>query len=80
MTDAPHDLTWTRAAPQDAEGPGPWIELAFGPGDLVHLRETDDPTTVVTTTRSKWEAFAQGVRAGEFDHFAEPGTSVPGSE
>lgn len=71
MTDVPAALTWTRAAPADAEGPGPWIEIAYGGGDLVHLRETSDPGTVVTTTRTKWEAFTQGVRAGEFDHFAQ---------
>ncbi|MFE8010192.1 DUF397 domain-containing protein [Streptomyces sp. NPDC057418] len=71
MTDVPAGLNWTRAAPEDAQGPGPWIEIAFGAGDLVHLRETDAPDTVVTTTRAKWDAFTQGVRAGEFDHFAE---------
>jgi len=71
-------LTWIRAAPEDAEGPGPWIEIAFGPGDLVYLRETGDPGTVVTTTAQKWEAFTRGVVAGEFDHFA--GTEATGSD
>ncbi|MEU5657433.1 DUF397 domain-containing protein [Streptomyces sp. NPDC047737] len=71
MAERPADLVWTRAAPEDADGPGPWIEIAFGPGELVHLRETSDPDTVVTTTAEKWEAFARGVVAGEFDHFAE---------
>ncbi|MFJ8858812.1 DUF397 domain-containing protein [Streptomyces sp. NPDC102451] len=72
MADVSTDLVWTRAAPEDAQGPGPWIEIAFGPGELVYLRETGDPGTVVTTTVPKWEAFAKGVAAGEFDHFAEP--------
>ena len=71
MTDVPAELDWTRAAPEGAEGPGPWIEVAFGPDGLVHLRETSDPENVVTTTRKKWDAFVLGVRAGEFDHFAE---------
>ncbi|MFC8263553.1 DUF397 domain-containing protein [Streptomyces sp. NPDC002917] len=72
MTDRaiPAELTWVRAAPEGEEGPGPWIELAFGPDGLVHLRETSDPTNIVTTTRTKWEAFTKGVVAGEFDHFA----------
>ncbi|GAA2320453.1 DUF397 domain-containing protein [Streptomyces kunmingensis] len=69
MTGIPIDLTWTRAAPEGAEGPGPWIEIAFGPGDLVYLRETSARATVVTTTRKKWDAFVLGVQAGEFDHF-----------
>ncbi|MGH4033933.1 DUF397 domain-containing protein [Actinomycetota bacterium Odt1-20B] len=76
MTDStPADLTWVRAAPEGEEGPGPWIEMAFGDGEgddaPVYLRETGDPTTIVTTTRKKWDAFVLGVQAGEFDHFVE---------
>lgn len=67
----PADLTWVRAAPEGEDGPGPWIEIAFGEGDLVHLRETSDPDNVVTTTQKKWDAFVLGVQAGEFDHFVE---------
>ena len=73
MSDIPPDLTWERAAPPDATGPGPWIELAFGEGDdgeaPVYIRETSDPENVVTTNRRKWDAFVLGVQAGEFDHF-----------
>ncbi|MEU9139110.1 DUF397 domain-containing protein [Streptomyces sp. NPDC048404] len=71
MTDIPADLDWVRAAPPDATGPGPWIELAFSEDDLVYIRETGDPENVVTTTRRKWDAFVLGVQAGEFDHFVE---------
>lgn len=78
MSDIPADLTWIRAAPPEATGPGPWIEIAFGEGDgeddgeaPVYLRESGDPDTVVTTNRRKWDAFVLGVRAGEFDHFVE---------
>ncbi|WP_405949034.1 DUF397 domain-containing protein [Streptomyces prunicolor] len=75
MSDIPPDLTWERAAPPDATGPGPWIELAFGEGDdgeaPVYIRETSDPENVVTTNRRKWDAFVLGVQAGEFDHFVE---------
>ncbi|MFE1292909.1 DUF397 domain-containing protein [Streptomyces sp. NPDC058751] len=71
MADIPSGLDWTRAAPEDATGPGPWIELAFGSDDLVYIRETGDPENVVTTTRRKWDVFVLGVQAGEFDHFVE---------
>ncbi|WP_406170985.1 DUF397 domain-containing protein [Streptomyces sp. NBC_00996] len=71
MADVPPNLTWERAAPPDATGPGPWIELAFGDNDLVYIRETSDPGNVVTTTQKKWDAFVLGVQAGEFDHFVE---------
>ncbi|MGA4839457.1 DUF397 domain-containing protein [Streptomyces sp. G45] len=67
----PDGLDWIRAAPEDEDGPGPWIEIAFGPGDCVYLRETSSPDAVVTTTRKKWDAFVLGVQAGEFDHFVE---------
>ncbi|MFJ8472090.1 DUF397 domain-containing protein [Kitasatospora sp. NPDC094011] len=36
---------------------------------LVYIRESDDPTTVVTTTRAKLNAWINGAKAGEFDHF-----------
>ncbi|MFF2368188.1 MULTISPECIES: DUF397 domain-containing protein [unclassified Streptomyces] len=79
MADLPSGLDWTRAAPEDATGPGPWIELAFGEDDLVYIRETGDPDNVVTTTRRKWDAFVLGVRAGEFDHFVEGLEDDPGA-
>ncbi|WP_327368905.1 DUF397 domain-containing protein [Streptomyces sp. NBC_01217] len=71
MADTPADLTWIRAAPEGEDGPGPWFEVAFGPDELVCLRVSDDPTNIVTTTRTKWDAFTKGALAGEFDHFAE---------
>jgi hypothetical protein len=51
---------------------GPGLTVTSGPGELVHLRETGDPGSVVTTTRTKWDTFVLGVLAGEFDHFALP--------
>ncbi|MFB7090743.1 DUF397 domain-containing protein [Streptomyces sp. NPDC056296] len=51
------------------------IQVTFTHGDdpasPVRVHGTDIPGTVVTTDRQKWEAFTLGVRAGEFDHFAE---------
>ncbi|PSM44335.1 DUF397 domain-containing protein [Streptomyces dioscori] len=79
MSDIPTNLTWERAAPPEATGPGPWIELAFGDDGLVYIRETSDPETVVTTTRKKWDAFVLGVQAGEFDHFVEGVEGFEGS-
>ncbi|GAA1248263.1 MULTISPECIES: DUF397 domain-containing protein [Streptomyces] len=70
-TPSPTQLDRTRAAPEDAAGDGPWIEIAFGPDDQVYLRETSAPEKAVTATRQKWDAFELGVQAGEFDHFAE---------
>ncbi|MFE6050901.1 DUF397 domain-containing protein [Kitasatospora sp. NPDC056446] len=43
------------------------LEIASD-GELVYVRESDDPTTIVTTTRTKLHAWIRGAKAGEFDH------------
>ena len=41
-----------------------------GDGDTVLLPTSGTPgAPAVTTDRHRWNAFVQGVRAGEFDHF-----------
>ncbi|MFF2143098.1 DUF397 domain-containing protein [Kitasatospora sp. NPDC058190] len=44
------------------------VEIA-SEGDVVYIRESDDPTHIVTTTRAKLNAWINGAKAGEFDHF-----------
>jgi hypothetical protein len=63
-------LDWVRAT-DDPDPRAECIEIAFGAGDLVYLRQSDDPGTVVTTTQAKWDAFVLGVQNDEFDHFVE---------
>lgn len=63
-------LDWIRAT-DDPDPHAECIEVAAGEGDLVHLRQSDDPGNVVTTTRAKWDAFVLGVQNDEFDHFVE---------
>lgn len=36
-------------------------------GDTVHLVESEDQSTVLTTSRAKFAAFVDGVQKGEFD-------------
>lgn len=65
-------LEWIRAT-DDPDPRAECIEIAFGEGDLVYLRQSEEPDTVVTTTQAKWDAFVLGVRNDEFDHFvADP--------
>lgn len=33
------------------------------------MRQSDNPTEVITTTPAKLAAFLAGAKAGEFDHF-----------
>ncbi|MGW3042568.1 DUF397 domain-containing protein [Kitasatospora sp. NPDC001159] len=44
------------------------LEIA-SEGDLVYIRESDNPDLVVTTTRTKLNAWILGAKDGEFDHF-----------
>ncbi|MFF1905107.1 DUF397 domain-containing protein [Kitasatospora sp. NPDC058218] len=39
---------------------------------LVELRESDDSGVIIRTTPTKFAAFLQGVKAGEFDHLTGP--------
>ncbi|MFE4397089.1 MULTISPECIES: DUF397 domain-containing protein [Streptomycetaceae] len=44
------------------------VEIASA-DDLLYIRESDDPTAVVTTTPTKLAAWLHSAKAGEFDHF-----------
>lgn len=46
------------------------VEIAEHAGGIL-MRESDDPSAVAATSREKFAAFIQGVKAGEFDHFAQ---------
>lgn len=52
------------------------VYLAAADDGTIKLRESDDPGVIVTTTPEKLRAFILGVKAGEFDHFAETRGSV----
>ncbi|MEU8923682.1 DUF397 domain-containing protein [Kitasatospora sp. NPDC048545] len=61
-------LVWQKSSYSDAEGADNCLELAQGDGDLRHVRESDDPSVIVTTSTAKLRAFILGAKAGEFDH------------
>ncbi|MFJ9841964.1 DUF397 domain-containing protein [Kitasatospora sp. NPDC101155] len=44
------------------------LEIA-SEGEFVYIRESDNPTHIVTTTRTKLNAWILGAKDGEFDHF-----------
>ncbi|CAM5442350.1 MULTISPECIES: DUF397 domain-containing protein [Streptomyces] len=43
------------------------IEVATHEGSIV-MRESDDPSSTITTSRAKMAAFIAGMKNGEFDH------------
>lgn len=53
------------------------IHIAAADDGTVKVHESDDPDVIVTTTPEKLRAFILGVKAGEFDHFADAGTETP---
>ncbi|MFE4609375.1 DUF397 domain-containing protein [Streptomyces niveus] len=55
------------------------VYLATAEDGTVKIQESDEPDTIVTTTPEKLRAFILGVKAGEFDHFADAdtGTTAP---
>ncbi|MDK0521414.1 DUF397 domain-containing protein [Streptomyces sp. ML-6] len=62
------DIEWQKSS---FSGGGEQCVEVAGQGDEILVRESDDPSAVTRTSRSKFAAFIQGVKAGEFDHFAQ---------
>ncbi|AUY50164.1 DUF397 domain-containing protein [Streptomyces sp. CB01881] len=63
-----YSISWQKSSYSDAEGGNNCLEVAPGTGDARHLRESDDPDVIVTTTTTKLRAFILGAKAGAFDH------------
>ncbi|MEU9041908.1 MULTISPECIES: DUF397 domain-containing protein [unclassified Kitasatospora] len=59
-------LEWQRSSTSGDQAN--YLEIASD-GDLVYIRESNNPTHIVTTTRVKFDAWVRGAKAGEFDHF-----------
>ncbi|MFE4357057.1 MULTISPECIES: DUF397 domain-containing protein [unclassified Kitasatospora] len=61
-------LAWQKSSFSNADGGSTCVELAAEGNDVRFLRESDDPSVIVTTTTTKLRAFLLGAKAGEFDH------------
>ncbi|MEU7021564.1 DUF397 domain-containing protein [Streptomyces sp. NPDC046203] len=62
-------IEWQRSSFSGGNGPN-CVEVGAHDGQIV-MRESDDPSIVVTTSREKLAAFILGVKAGEFDHLVK---------
>ncbi|MFC9752779.1 DUF397 domain-containing protein [Streptomyces sp. NPDC056921] len=62
------DIEWQKSS--FSGGGEQCVEVAWQ-GEEILVRESDDPHTVTRTSRAKFAAFIQGVKAGEFDHFVQ---------
>ncbi|MEU3960180.1 DUF397 domain-containing protein [Streptomyces buecherae] len=61
------EIKWQKSS--KSTGGEQCVELANAAGEIL-VRESDDPNVMLRTTPAKLRAFIQGVKAGEFDHFA----------
>ncbi|UNO39867.1 DUF397 domain-containing protein [Streptomyces sp. MST-110588] len=66
MTEA---IRWQKSSYSGGDTGQNCVELSKD-GDVVKLRESDDPGSTITTTHAKMTAFIRSLKNGEFDHFA----------
>ncbi|MDJ0340379.1 DUF397 domain-containing protein [Streptomyces sp. H10-C2] len=59
-------LVWQKSS-FSSGGQGECVEVATGSAGLVHLRESDDPVVIVTTTPAALRALLRATKAGAFD-------------
>lgn len=62
-------LEWRKSTFSTGEQ-GECVEVATGSDGYVHLRESDTPQAVVTTTPRALRALLRAAKAGAFDHLA----------
>ncbi|MCZ4117869.1 DUF397 domain-containing protein [Streptomyces sp. H39-S7] len=63
------ELAWQKSS-FSGGGNGDCLEVATGAAGSVHLRESDDPQAVVTTTPAALRVLLSAAKAGAFDHLA----------
>ncbi|MFE4397235.1 MULTISPECIES: DUF397 domain-containing protein [Streptomycetaceae] len=61
-------FSWQKSSFSGGDAGNSCLELAHGADNLCYLRESDDPSVIVTTSTTKLRAFLLGAKAGEFDH------------
>jgi len=58
--------TFITPFPEPACDTGSCVEVAFN-GEFWHVRNSNDPGTVLTYTQAEWDAFILGALDGEFN-------------
>ncbi|MFI0814607.1 DUF397 domain-containing protein [Streptomyces sp. NPDC021098] len=62
----PASLTWQKSSFSGGGEENACVELATSPAGI-HLRESDDPGELLTTTPHRLATFIRAAKAGEFD-------------
>ncbi|MFI5621276.1 DUF397 domain-containing protein [Streptomyces sp. NPDC051567] len=59
-------IVWQKSSFSGGNGEN-CVEITLHEGAIM-MRESDDPSSTITTSRAKMAAFIEGVKNGEFDH------------
>ncbi|KOV25784.1 hypothetical protein ADK60_22545 [Streptomyces sp. XY431] len=62
------EIVWQKSSFSGSNAGGSCVELARGAAGLRHLRESDDPGSILVTDVEKLNCFLLAIKAGEFDH------------
>ncbi|OMI40131.1 DUF397 domain-containing protein [Streptomyces sparsogenes] len=63
--------SWRKSSFSSGQPSSDCVEVAASSGDLILLRESDEPTAVITTVPARWAAFIRGVKRGDFDRLVQ---------
>ncbi|MFC9930222.1 DUF397 domain-containing protein [Streptomyces sp. NPDC127190] len=61
------EIQWQKSS-FSTDSEGNCLEVAEQ-GDMILVRESDEPGLIIRTSRAKLAAFLEGAKAGEFDRF-----------
>ncbi|MDB1090223.1 DUF397 domain-containing protein [Streptomyces sp. ACA25] len=64
------DLAWQKSSYSTGDPAQDCLEAAADPDGRLHFRESDDPTTTLTTTPQRWNALLQHTRRSTQTHSA----------
>lgn len=62
-------VAWRKSSFSGGEGEN-CVEVALHDGRVM-MRESDEPASTISTTRTEMASFFKGVKNGEFDHFGD---------
>ncbi|MGP4002637.1 DUF397 domain-containing protein [Streptomyces sp. 8N706] len=64
-------LNWQKSSFSSGDGNTNCVELATGPTGALHLRESDEPTAILTTPLPAVRALLGHIKAGDLDFGGE---------
>lgn len=59
------ELFWQKSSFSGSGGNGNCLEVTAVPTGHVHLRESEQPGEILTTTPAHWAAFLRAIKAGQ---------------